>query len=158
MNTFAASNWIALALGALSLLSNLALGLALYWVNAKAQRIGQLEAKTDHLQEELTHTLSKLVDERMATCRATHIGQLNEAHAKITEIKERLSAGETHFRNLDERHRELEIKIFKVVDEIKDLIRNATASKGDVTALAERVTRLRIAVVRASGQTIEEGD
>ncbi len=134
--TLALNDGWTIGMFAVNLVFNAVLAIALMYVRQSAAKVGSLQHNLEQRAEQLIE--SKL------TGVATHLeGVINVVNERVSNIRERLAAGDDSFSDLDKRDRELETRFALRFDQLKDYLHKNFATKEDTVVLHKRIDTLK---------------
>lgn len=110
--------------------------------------IGSKTRKIETLETDLKAAADKSIDSRFQIVAAEFRASIAEFNVVTATMKERLAAGDAHFKTIDaERHR-MELKTQQLIGDLKNWVMENAASKHDVEDLSKRFTSFQLAVSR----------
>lgn len=125
-----------LALGAISLVVNVVVGVVLFRMKNQVDDMRELK-------QQIQRSAEQLIESRL-TGVASHLeGVINVVNERVSNIRERLTAGEVNFADLDKRDRELEVRFGLRFEQLKDYLHKHFATKDDAVALHRRIDAIK---------------
>lgn len=119
---------------------NLVVGVLVAWL---LYRERAREARIVRLEQNLEHRAEQLIEARLSGV-ASHLeGVINVVNERVTNIRDRLKAGDNNFADLDKRDRELEARFNLRFEQLKDYLHEHFATKQDVADVRRQVHQIQ---------------
>jgi hypothetical protein len=132
-------NWEAvIAIAAvLELIASVFMGVAIYYVNAKASRI-------DSLEKAVTDKAEDLVAARMETLAAEMKAPFTELRTLVGDMRERLERGDDKFDRGDEALHSLQLKALTKLEEARSEFHQTFATRDEFDRLADALKHVEV--------------
>lgn len=108
---------------------NLIVGALVAWLTFRER---QREQRITRLETNLEQRAEELIESKLAGVVNQLQGVINVVNERVSNIRERLAAGDTNFADLDKRDRELQMRFDMRFEQLKDYIQEHFATKDDL--------------------------
>lgn len=139
-------NWVQLLLAFVAV-SDIGIGIAIWYVNAKAARIGELETKVEKQTEDKIEAKFDLVKAELNQ-------PITELRTLVNEIKIRLANGDATFDEQFEEAKKLALSQLSSVAGTREWVLTNFVTREELKAFMDRMNAVeqRLATIRASAQ------
>lgn len=142
-------NWEAViaVVSVLALVVDLGLGVGLFWIGRKTNKIDSLEGT-------VTLKAEQLIDAKFLVLGTEVRGVTRELHALISGMQTRLERGDVKFDEQGLASHELELKAAHRESELKEWIHKNFGDKAEMAAMSERVSAVELHLARFEGRLL----
>jgi len=111
--------------------------------------IGQRQRKTEGLETRLMQQTDKLIDMRFSAIHAETVNSMKLLTLTLEQLQKRLDGGDEELESLLLGKHAIELKIERMFAELKDYVRENSASKDDVHELTKQVEQMKAEAMRS---------
>lgn len=134
-----------MVLGIISICVNLLTAAALAYIGSKVRRIENLEATLGAKNEAL---IEAKFEAAAAGCQLKHVSVGEE----FRRIEQRLEKGSNAFHGMDEKAVTARVALVQAVADLRDYVRDNSATKGEMAAISEQIREMQKQVSALAGR------